>query len=101
MAADLQYADGLIAQSMTLSSWSRNSAWVKRFKAYVDKVCPGFTALKGMRAAVSSDRMALAFLASTAREDPSTKTRVDSAKRAVNFLRSLIPGPHRGETIGA
>jgi hypothetical protein len=43
-----------------------------------------------MNAAVASDRIALAFLARTAKEDPKAKTRVDSAKRAVNFLRSLI-----------
>ena len=38
---------------------------------------------------VQSSRVVRAFLARVARDKPKTKTCVDAAKRAVNFLRSL------------
>jgi hypothetical protein len=86
---DLQFANGLIAQAMTKSSWSRNKSWVLKFQAYVRERCPGLIRSRGIIAAILSDRIVLAFLASVVREDPKAKTRVGAAKRAVNFLRAL------------
>jgi len=90
MAADLQFAEGLIACAMTKHSWSRNSSWVSKFQAYVALHCPSLANARGMKVATASDRIALAFLASVMRENPKARTRVDSAKRAVNFLRAII-----------
>jgi len=89
IASDLHFADGLIAQSMGQQSWTRNRAWVTKFREYISRSCPGLVEHSGISRAVASDQIALAFLACVAREDPRAKTRVDSAKRAVNFVRSL------------
>ena len=89
LRSDLQFANNLIAQAMTKSSWRRNRSWALKFEAYVRSKCPDLLGLEGMRSAVQSTRVVLAFLARVAREKPKTKTCVDAAKRAVNFLRSL------------
>ena len=87
---DLQFANDLIAQAMTKSSWRRNKSWALKFEAYVRATCPSLRDIGGMRRAVLSNRLVLAFLAHVVREKPKTKTCVDAAKRAVNFLRSLL-----------
>ena len=89
LRSDLQFANNRIAQAMTKSSWRRNKSWALKFEAYVRSKCPDLLGLEGMRRAVQSSRVVLAFLARVAREKPKTKTCVDAAKRAVNFLRSL------------
>ena len=86
---DLRFAHSLMAQAMTKASWSRNEAWVSKFNEYLLLSCPRLLKSQGFQAALRSNEIALAFLASVAREDPAAKTRVKSAKRAVNFLRSL------------
>ena len=42
-----------------------------------------------MSAAVADDELILAFLAHVAAEQPKAKTRVDAAKRAINFVRTI------------
>ena len=86
---DLRFAHGLMARSMTKAPWSRNEAWISKFKEYLLLSCPRLLRSRGFQAILRSNEIALAFLASVAREDPTAKTRVKSAKRAVNFLRSL------------
>ena len=86
---DLQFANSLIAQAMRKSSWNRNKSWALKFEAYVRSTCPDINQLGRMRRAVTSNRIVLAFLARVVREKPKTKTCVDAAKRALNFLRSL------------
>ena len=78
---------------MTKGSWGRNASWATKFKKYVQRACPPLAALPdGMAKAVLSNRLPLAFLASIAREKPKTKTCVDAAKRALNFLRAVLGG---------
>ena len=89
--SDLQFANSMIAKAMTKCSWDRNVSWALKFKAYVEQSFPGLAYSPAyMAKAVTSNRVALAFLASVARKQPRAKTCVDSAKRALNFLRALL-----------
>ena len=90
---DLQFANSLVARAMKTSSWNRNKSWALKFEAYVRSACPGMSPLGRTRRAVVSNRIVLAFLARVVREKPKTKTCVDAAKRAINFLRSLVGAP--------
>ena len=90
MREDLQHADTLIARGVTLDSWSRYQSWVAKFRTYVAANCPRAVRRCGLGAAAQLDQVVLAFLAFVASEQPGAKTRVDSAKRAINLLRALV-----------
>ena len=90
IAYDLKFADHLIARALKEGSWFRNKAWAQRFSEYVKTACPGLIQSDGLLPAVKSNCIPLAFLARTAREKPSATTRVDAARRAINFLRALV-----------
>ena len=90
---DLAFADSLIAEAVTKSTWSRNSAWVKKFADYVFDKRPAIRQEPNMRSALADDQLILAFLAHVAAEQPKAKTRVDAAKRAVNFVRAIAGLP--------
>ena len=90
VAEDLEFADLLIARALKKGSWSRNKAWAEKFRNYVQKSCPGLIQEAGLLNAVKSNRIALAFLARVAKEKSQATTRVDAAKRALNFLRVLV-----------
>ena len=78
---------------MTKGSWGRNASWAAKFQKYVRRACPPLATIPdGMARAVMSNRLPLAFLANVAREKPKTKTCVDAAKRALNFLRATLGG---------
>ena len=89
----MAFASTAIAKSVKEGSWSRNRAWIRKFQEYVgaNRAACGFP--DSYSAALLSDRIALAFLASVLREQPRAKTRVKAAKRAVNFLRALADAP--------
>ena len=93
LADDLRFAQSIIAGAMTTCSWSRNKRWALQFANYVGKAYPGSFGREMFPRLLLSNRLALAFLARVVREKPSAKTRVKSAKRAVNFLRSLAHAP--------
>ena len=90
VAKDLEFADQLIAKALRKGSWNRNKAWAEKFRSYVLKSCPGLVQKVGLLTVVKSDRVVLAFLARVAKENPRAVTRVDAAKRAINFLRVLV-----------
>ena len=87
---DLDFANSLVAQAVTSSSWNRNASWVSKFKKYVLSNCPVHLRSRGINEALASDRLAVAFLAKIARETPNQHTRVGAAKRAINLLRAFI-----------
>ena len=91
--SDLRFANDLIAGAMNKCSWSRNKRWALKFANYINNAYPGPAARELFPRLLLSNRLALAFLARVAREKPRAKTRVKSAKRAVNFLRSLGHAP--------
>lgn len=90
---DLELADVVIAKAMKKGSWSRNKSWALKFAKYARGACPELVSALGIRVAVMSDRVPLAFLANVVRERPSETTSVKAAKRAINFLRSLCGSP--------
>ena len=95
---DLQHADTLIARAVTKASWDANAKWVNKFQQYVVAKCPKMIKAKSEREVLLDKHVALAFLASVSKEDPSAKTRVDAAKRAVNLLRSIADQPPLSES---
>ena len=90
MDNDLRFADVLMARALTKSSWLRNKAWAQRFLRYVKQNCGRAIAIDGLRKVVQSTRVSIAFLARVAHDSAGATTRVDAAKRAINFLRSLV-----------
>ena len=93
LVSDLRFANSLIAGAMTKCSWTRNKRWALRFAEYIAGAFPDPATRERFPKLLLSNRLALAFLARVAREKPRAKTRVKSAKRAVNFLRSLANVP--------
>ena len=93
LAQDLEHADAIIARAMKKGSWSRNKAWALQFAQYARDACPALVRRLGLRVAVMSNRVPLAFLANIARNRPGETTSVKAAKRAINFLRSLCGSP--------
>ena len=91
VSKDLSYADGLIAQAVSAGSWKRNQSWINKFQKYV--ALTSSSSQKMVRDAIQDERLILAFLAAVARENPRAKTRVDAAKRALNFLRAIADLP--------
>ena len=90
MKKDLSYADGLIAQAVSVGSWKRNEAWIHKFQDYVTRVAQQpDDQCRPVRTLIQDEQLILAFLAAVAREKPEAKTRVDAAKRALNFVRSI------------
>ena len=87
--ADLSFAEGLISQVVTSSSWSRNSRWIRKFYEYVLKNCHAQLQRYGAERALTSKPIATAFLASVVSEDPQAHTRVVVTKRSINLLRAL------------
>ena len=90
---DLKLADAVIAKAMKKGSWARNKSWALKFAHYARGACPDLVSALGIRVAVMSDRVPLAFLANVVRDRPSETTSVKAAKRAINFLRSLCGSP--------
>ena len=90
---DLKHADVVIAKAMKKGSWSRNKAWALKFAHYARGACPQLVRSLGLRVAVMSNRVTLAFLANVIRHRPKETTSVKAAKRALNFLRSLCGSP--------
>ena len=90
---DLGHADAIIARAMKQGSWSRNKSWALQFAQYAHDACPDLVRRLGLRVAVMSNRVPLAFLANVARKRPRETTSVKAAKRAINFLRSLCDSP--------
>ena len=86
---DLSHAETLIARGVTQDSWTRNHAWVQKFRDYIQQHCPNNIRSGGVAAAANSIPVVLAFLARVESQDPGAKTRVASAKRAVNLVRAL------------
>ena len=86
---DLRFAEGVIAQAVTQSSWDRNASWVGKFTKYVERHCKTLLAKYGASRTLTSDTIATAFLASVVREQPDAHTRITAAKRAVNLLRAF------------
>ena len=87
------YAHVMATEGVTVDSWTRNASWVNKFVAYAKQNCPDHLRARGMRGAIESDSLAMAFLAHVHSQDKLAKTRVDSAKRAINLLRSLVDLP--------
>ena len=54
------FADTLIAEAVTKSTWARNSAWIGRFKAYVFEKQPAIMQEPDMRLALADDELTLA-----------------------------------------
>ena len=94
---DLRHADVVIARAMKKGSWSRNKAWALKFAQYARGACPHLVRALGLRVAVMSNRVTLAFLANVVRHRPKETTSVKAAKRALNFLRSLCGSPSLDE----
>ena len=90
---DLDTAKALITRGVELDSWKRNASWVQKFKSYAVANCPPDLRRGGLRAAAKSDKFSLAFLANVQKQQPRATTRVDSAKRALNLLRSMSQAP--------
>ena len=86
---DLRYAQRVIAQAVTQSSWDRNASWVKKFTEYVSTHCKTLLQKYGTSRTLTSDTIATAFLAHVVKEQPNAHTRITSAKRAVNLLRAF------------
>ena len=86
---DLRFAEGVIAQAVTQSSWDRNASWINKFIQYVRAHCGALLRKHGVGRILTSDTIATAFLASVVREQPSAHSRVTAAKRAVNLLRAF------------
>ena len=82
---------------MTKSSWDANVKWVNKFSSYVSEKCPKMIKAKGRKEVLMDRHVALAFLAYIAKSDPTAKTKVDAAKRAVNLLRSIADRPSLSE----
>ena len=98
---DLSYADELIARAISKSSWMRNQAWVVRFEKYIAGVqLQRDQAPMATRTAIADERLILAFLSSVAQEDTDACTRVDSARRALNFVREIAGMPSLNDNIG-
>ena len=97
--ADRAYAEELIAQAITSSSWARNKAWVDKFVAYISKMAAENRTTADMADAIDDTELILAFLGAVAREMPEAKTRVDAAKRALNFVRAVADLPPLDENI--
>ena len=98
-SADRAYAEELIAQAITSSSWARNKAWVDKFVAYISKVAAENRTTADVADAIDDTETILAFLGSVAREMPEAKTRVDAAKRALNFVRAVAELPPLDDNI--
>ena len=86
---DLRFAEGVIAQAVTQSSWDRNASWIDKFIKYVRTHCATLLSKHGFSRTLTSDTIAIAFLASVVREQPDAHTRITAAKRAVNLLRAF------------
>ena len=65
------------------------ASWVGKFRHYVAANCGAERDRVDVADILSSDKWAVSFLGKTLREDPKAKTRVDSAKRALNLLRAF------------
>ena len=84
---------------MTVDSWSRNASWAQKFRAYACDNAPLSLRQLGLKAAAASDRLVIAFLAHVAAEQPRAKTRVGSAKRAINLIRAMSNAPSADDNI--
>lgn len=94
---DLVFADTLIAEAVTKSTWARNKSWIGKFTAYVFEKRPAIKQEPNLSSAFADEQLILAFLAHVAAEQPKAKTRVDAAKRAINFVRSIADLPSLDE----
>ena len=95
---DLIHANKLIARAVGKSSWTTNQSWILKFTNYIKSTCPELLRRRGLRNAVLCPRVALAFLAAVNQENPSAKTRVDAAKRAINLARTMANLPSLNDT---
>ena len=91
--SDLEYAQHVISQAVTASSWDRNASWVRKFSQYISTHCQGQLRAFGAMRTVTSDTIATAFLASVVKENPGAYTRITAAKRAINLLRAFARKP--------
>ena len=89
LTRDLAHADQLITRGVTVDSWTRNASWAEKFRVYVRDNAPSSIRAQGLKVAAASDRLVIAFLANVSAEQPLAKTRVGSAKRAVNLIRAM------------
>ena len=90
---DLEYADQVLIDALSLSTWERNASWAGKFADYVRDNCPSLSSGISIAPAVARDDAILAFLASVNRRCPGSKTVVKAARRAINALRSLMGLP--------
>ena len=98
-SADRAYAEELIAQAITSPSWTRNKSWIDKFVAYISRIAAESRTTADVADAIDDTELILAFLGSVAREQPEAKTRVDAAKRALNFVRAVAELPPLDENI--
>ena len=90
LQSDLNHANDLIINGLSLSSWERNASWTQKFKSYVMDKCPTLATGGSIARAVTHDVVALAFLAHVDKTNPGKKTVVSSARRALNMLRGFM-----------
>ena len=90
MREDVGFAHAMVAEALTKSSWGRNKSWAQKFMCYVEQHCGTIRAAHGLGPFLLSTQVPMAFLAHVARDSAGATTRVDAAKRALNFLRAMI-----------
>ena len=90
---DFNFAQRLISQAVSKSSWSRNAAWIKQYIAYVYDKCPRLIARDGPQEVMADAMVALSFLAHVVRQKPNAHTRVQAARRAINLVRAFAGRP--------
>ena len=90
---DFSFAQQLISQAVSKSSWARNAAWIKQYVAYVYDKCPRLVARDGPHEVMASTIIALSFLAHVVRQKPNAHTRVQAARRAINMVRAFAGQP--------
>ena len=87
---DLEHADSVIINALSLSSWLRNASWAMKFAEYVKQRCPHLVSGESVARAVVEEQVVVAFLANVDRNNPGKKTVVKSARRATNTLRAFL-----------
>ena len=87
---DLEHADRVLIDALSLSTWERNASWASKFADYVRDNCPSLSSGISIAPAVAREDAILAFLANVNRKAPGSKTVVKAARRAINALRSLM-----------
>ena len=96
---DADLADRLIAEAVKAPTWKKHKAWVEAFAGYVAKNCAFTYTSRGLIPALKSELVTLAYLAHIHRQNPAAKTRVDSARNAINLLRSFANLPPLNDHI--